>query len=188
MKLLEAMAWFVIAWFAILYVLGVMRKRENRELADKDFEPKWGFCRIHRIYDPIATRVYLTRFILVMTPWLHVYLHRIWFPDPDRHVHNHPWRAFALILHGGYVNEVVTPSWDPTLLAGAPTMTNFHAHNAPCINTLRDDQYHRIVTVLPNTWTLLVGGRRVREWGFLVDGTHINRKPYFTAFEGGKRK
>jgi hypothetical protein len=44
-------------------------------------------------------------------PWFGnrgVYLHKMVAPDADRDLHDHPYRYGALILHGGYVEYVLT--------------------------------------------------------------------------------
>ena len=45
---------------------------------------------------------YLTRYRLVITPWVRVYLHRFHAPD-GACLHDHPWAWWAsLVLWGGY--------------------------------------------------------------------------------------
>lgn len=152
-------------------------------------ESDWACFKIKRIPDPFKRRIYLTRFIIVRTPWLHIYVHRIHFPDPDRHVHNHPWRAQCLILWGGYVEEVVTPAPVRSGLRNfLDDTTEFRAHARADVNTLADNEYHRIVDVLPGTWSLLLGGRRFRPWGFLVDGEHVDDHEYARLGLAGKRR
>lgn len=50
--------------------------------------------------------VYLRRWFLFKTPWLAIYVHRIYRPDYARCEHDHPWRFLTCILGGGYVEEI----------------------------------------------------------------------------------
>ncbi len=110
---------------------------------------------------------YLTRYYLLRSPWLNVYLHRIHQADKDRHLHNHPWDwAWARILWAGYREE---RRYDMSYL-----------YRKGETNNLTGDVYHRIVEVLPNTWTLFVCGPYTRRWGFLVNGKHIDSEEYLT--------
>ena len=127
------------------------------------------------IKDEITGEPYLTRWHLIKCKPFRVFLHRIHRPDKDRHVHNHPWpRAFAVILRGGYVEEVETAAFGRTWIErhghegfGAVSRRAFHPH-----------RYHRIRAVMPNTWTLFFAGRRSRDWGFLKDGKHVPCREY----------
>lgn len=113
--------------------------------------------------------LYLTRYKLIRTPWFRVFLHRIYRPDLDRDLHNHPWpRAFAVILRGGYRESVHGDHfWG-------------FSHKAVAVSTraFLPGRYHRITHVKPHTWTLFCAGRRSRDWGFLVDGRHVPHAEY----------
>lgn len=56
------------------------------------------------IYDRAdPSQRYLVRWHLFRCRWFRVFLHRIYRPDDDRHLHNHPWpNALAIVLRGGY--------------------------------------------------------------------------------------
>jgi hypothetical protein len=129
---------------------------------------------IERLYSPTGEK-YLTRYVLIRTRWFALYLHRLHAPDPDRDLHNHPWRATSLILWGGYTELVThTRAPDPeTRLTLAERM-----HLTGDLNRIRTSAYHRIVKVEPNTWTLVFAGRRFRRWGFLENGVHVDSDEY----------
>lgn len=112
---------------------------------------------------------YITRTLLPRIGAERVLLHQIHRPDADPYLHNHPWAtARFLVLTGGYVehrlvgDEVITR----TLVSGD-------------INSLDADTFHRVDSVLPNTWTLGLVGPRVQAWGFLVDGKIELSADYF---------
>lgn len=92
-----------------------------------------------------------------------VFLHIMSGPDPDRALHNHPWRAFAVVLWGGYTQH----------RKGRDSGYRKRVERIRWFNALRWDDYHKIVSVIPGTITLMVGGPREREWSFLVDGKDI---------------
>ena len=86
-----------------------------------------------------------------------LYLHQMLGPDAGRHVHDHPWNFRSLVLRGGYVETVVSE------------INEFHNVRCQGDYDYRPPEWlHRITYVLPNTWTLVLCGRREREWGFLV--------------------
>ena len=128
------------------------------------------------IKDEITGEPYLTRWHLIKCKPFRVFLHHIHRPDKDRHVHNHPWpRAFAFVLRGGYTEEVL--SWSRR------AKRHYHyvySHSSGQSSTIafRPDNYHRIVSTRPNTWTLFFAGRRSRDWGFLKDGKHVPCREY----------
>lgn len=121
----------------------------------------WLFAK--RIRDDLD-RPYLTRYHLLWSPWFKVYLHHIHREDHDRHPHNHPWSwCKSLILCGGYVEH------RPQIVAYVPYDWNHIDVNS----------YHVITWVKRNTWTLFLAGRKVKSWGFLVDGKHVDKEIYF---------
>ena len=101
----------------------------------------------------------------------HAFVHRIYGPDADRHMHDHPWAwAVAIPLEGGYREHRPTH--------GGAAFTS-HVYRVGDLNILRPGDYHSIVDVLPDTTTLFLCGREVSDWGFLVDGVHVPHGDYF---------
>lgn len=134
---------------------------------------KLAICKVVHLSTP-ENGLYLTRYIFYRTPFGCLYLHHIHQPDPDRHLHNHPYAAKSYILHGGYTEIVQHP------LSNSPQR---RTHVQGETNVLAFNSFHRIVAVQPNTWTLVVCGRRRRRWSFLENGlsvdadTYLNRQP-----------
>lgn len=123
----------------------------------------------HRIPNPDGS-AYLDRWPLFRIPWgPRLFLHRIYTKDPDRPVHNHPWAwAKALILSGGYTEERTSDG----------SLYRMRTYGPGAVNGLGLADYHSILHVLPNTWTLFLTGPRVRDWGFLVGHTHVPWRQY----------
>jgi hypothetical protein len=95
---------------------------------------------------------YLRRYFLLETKWLRVYLHRIGGSDVEPCMHDHPWRFVSFILRGGYIEH--TP--DGVFKRRAGNMTYYP-----------DGWLHRLELTKP-AWTLLIGGKDKRVWGFMT--------------------
>jgi hypothetical protein len=118
---------------------------------------------------------YLTRTLLPRVAGHRVVLHRIYRPDADRHLHNHPWRtARFLIVSGGYVEERLVGSTQDGRIER-------RILGPGEVNELDAGTFHRIDTVWPNTWTFGLLGDRVQDWGFLVGGELKPHAAYFAS-------
>lgn len=82
-----------------------MKKRIE---AEPDSTP-WCLWRWFDIPGPDGKGLYLRRLTVVRTPWFQVLLHWIYLPDPDRGLHNHPWRFVTFPLRGFYAEQVGVP-------------------------------------------------------------------------------
>lgn len=99
----------------------------------------------------------------------HCFLHRIYTADDDRHCHNHGWCwSTAIILSGGYTEKRMGIEQD-----------SFLTYSPGDLNRLSAVDYHSIVQVESNTWTLFQGGKEIQDWGFWANGKHIPHKEYF---------
>lgn len=120
---------------------------------------------------------YITRTLLPRVAGQRPMLHRIHRPDADPYLHNHPWATCrSLILSGGYREE--------RLVDGGVVPFIYRPGD---VNRLDAGDFHRISHAWPNTWTLLLVGERVQDWGFLVDGETIPWRTYLKvdAVAGG---
>lgn len=115
-------------------------------------------------------RNYLTRWRLIQTPWFGIYLHRFDGPDSRPTLHDHPWPFVSLVLRGGYVEH---RRYGPAGEVVHPTLYGENVVRIRWINVKRATDVHWIdrLTRTP-TWTLMLVGRRRREWGYVDrDGT-----------------
>lgn len=115
-----------------------------------------------REHDP----VYLRRLYLLRTPWFQVMLHRILRPDPDRHLHDHPWDFLSLVLRGWYQEQ-----------------RGRRIHTRRWWNFCRAEGAHKITVVSPDCITLVFTGRKRRDWGFHTPTGWVHWKSYIY---GGK--
>lgn len=125
----------------------------------------WGHVITGPDGDPYLTRVLFPRipqgvpFVGGLRPMLHKF-HRA---DSDRDCHNHPWSwAGSIILAGEYVEERLLI--DESRLAGAP---QYETKLVRWFNRLTDADYHRILELRGEVYTLFCAGPRTQGWGFL---------------------
>ena len=114
-----------------------------------------------------------------------IYLHHILRPDDDRDLHDHPWNFGALILSGGYMEEIPGIVKDPrcrkfTLYpltveevqhyawrSGGPLFRRYWKLFS--FRTEKAEQFHRISeSGFKKTWTLFFAGPKFRKWQFMT--------------------
>lgn len=131
-------------------------------------ERKWGLLQARTISDGGKT-VYMKRLTILLTPWFSVKLHRIYRPDKDHDLHDHPWTFFSILLLGRYIEDTVD----------GPRFINWW-------NWKRAEGRHSIlVTTRTPVWTLVFTGAKRRIWGFWVDnGTRFVDWETYDATKG----
>lgn len=113
--------------------------------------------------------VYLVRWILAEAFGFRLMLHRFVRDDWARDLHDHPWWFVSLLIWGRYCEE----GKDRVRFRFAGTGIARRA-------TWR----HRIMVVNPRTgrkgpaWTLVLTGRRQRDWGFWTRGRWAHHREY----------
>lgn len=124
---------------------------------------------------------YLTRIMSPRIFGMRVFLHHFHRGNGDQDLHNHPWKwAASLVLAGSYVEERlegVIPNFVPGVPGLKPTTITYD-RVVRFFNFLRDTDYHRVAKLNGDVWTLFVTGPRTQEWGFLVDGKHVDYRTY----------
>jgi len=131
---------------------------------------KWAFWRWYDIV--LDGKLYLTRLNLIKTPWFSIKLHWINYPDPDRHMHTHPWPFIAFVLRGNYFEY---ESKDPHNKKGELRWIRW-------FNYKNTKTAHRITSVTHNVLTLVITGNKdyEKDWGFYHDKTfeYVNWREY----------
>lgn len=139
---------------------GVMSGRSvPTDASSRVRESRKGF--VHDIMDNTdPSKIYLRRYHLLRTKWLGIYLHKIYLPDNDRYPHSHPWGFFALILWGGYIEQVVHED---------ATVDTYDRRPGSFRYIPRRGYWHRVQRMhRSHTWSLVVRGRRnEKHWGYL---------------------
>ncbi|MBV1879972.1 MAG: hypothetical protein KUG79_20190 [Pseudomonadales bacterium] len=90
------------------------------------------------------------------------YLHHIMAAD-EPVMHDHPWDFKSTILAGGYTE--MTPAGEVIYRQG------------DVVEKSATD-LHYIAAVLPNTWSMILTGESVRDWGFLLDDEWVSHNDY----------
>ena len=142
--------------------------RESPSLSVRDKKPGrvaralfflTGYLPVRLIY--VDGGPYLERYWLGRCFGLTFYIHRFIQADGDRHLRDHPWRALALVLSGGYTEERLR-GLDET---GPLVVIRRRSPMRPTPLGLKS--FHRIARMTPGTWTLFIHARRQKGWGFL---------------------
>jgi hypothetical protein len=103
---------------------------------------------------------YLERYFVGEINGTQEWLHRFLRSDSERHLHSHPWDADSTILCGWYTEECITKG-------GVKFECDFGEKQ---INVITTDKLHRIIDVIPNTWThMRVYPGREPNWHFIDD-------------------
>ena len=146
------------------------REAVDEVLADGEERPTvWAFMKARDIGD--GQTVYLRRIYLIATPWFSILLHRIYRPDKQRDLHDHPWNFLSLILRGEYT-ETIGDAWRQCMVARR------------WFNWKRAEDRHSIThTSRSPVWTLVFTGRRRRKWGFWVRMPHDTGTPHYECPE-----
>lgn len=118
-----------------------------------------GWLRVRFI--DVDGEPYLERYRVFELFGVGCYLHRFMSEDPDRGLHDHPWRwALAVPLCGGYIEERLD-----YLDGYHGTVTRTATRRWPYLITSR--YFHRVTAINNPCWTLFIHGRRFKVWGFL---------------------
>lgn len=90
-----------------------------------------------------------------------LYLHKFHRGDDDQELHNHPWAwSVSLILAGGYAEErrvEVSPGVHRVVARGILPFS---------LNVIRGNDFHRVLLVERDAWSLFLAGPKTQGWGF----------------------
>lgn len=104
----------------------------------------------------------LTRYFLLHTRALGIYLHRLHISDDDRALHDHPWPFVTFLLSSGYWEW--TPPTGCCLYGDCSVPERQWRRRFSVL--YRPARYRHRLDLARPTWTLVVRFRRIREWGF----------------------
>lgn len=100
-------------------------------------------------------------FIVPRNPWLNVYLHKFLRDDDDRAMHDHPWWFVSIMLRGEYREQRPECGGERLRWRRAPSIAFRRATDRHRVELAKDASGRPIPC-----WTLVITGRKVREWGF----------------------
>ncbi len=108
---------------------------------------------------------YLERYFLFKVFGFTFYLHRFVASDPDRGLHDHPWRlAFSIVISRWYYEL---------------TRRDGQMRKVRWFNMLTGDSFHRVIlpTGVSEVWTIFFHtSEKVKAWGFWHDVNNVTLK------------
>lgn len=139
-----------------------LRGLRERLALSAPFEEESNWALLRRFTIGPLHDLYLDRLRIAETPRWAVWLHRIYRPDGTRHLHDHPRSFVSIVLLGNYTER--TPS-------GYRVVRWF--------NVKRAEEAHSIVALSRRpVWTLVLCGKRRRDWGFHTEAGWVPRRKY----------
>jgi hypothetical protein len=110
------------------------------------------------------------RYTILKTPWFNLYLHQL--DAPEWHpvgCHDHPWWFITVLLKGGYL-EMQRPK-STRGFPGVGEKGGLLKRRYPGMILFRPANHtHDVVTPYGRSWSLVLTGRKSRDWGFLKCG------------------
>lgn len=125
----------------------------------------WTFWK-HQSITRHTNDPYMDRLVMLRCPWFAVYFHRFLSAD-DECMHDHPWPFISIILRGGY--------WEYT--------ASGKRWYGPGRILFRAAEWVHRVEIVPGrtTWSLVIAGKRKRDWGFHTAFGWIDWRKYVYA-------
>ncbi len=140
---------------------------------------------------------YLERWLMNFGPFA-IRLHHFFRSDED-HLHDHPWWFWTLVLRGSYEDWVECPQCEGMGFWSITTPFS-EAGNRFCFQcggkgqilgtrmrpgTIRyRPALHRHRVVTDGAWTLILSGRKSRDWGFMTPKGWMRQRAYFRKYGG----
>lgn len=103
-------------------------------------------------------------------------LHHLATPDYDRHLHDHPWDFISIVLSGGY--KELRPAGIEPQFEGEEERTHLVDRRVGSVVYRSCTDRHRIVSVLPDTWTLFITSPKRQWWGFYTEFGKVHWRDY----------
>lgn len=127
----------------------------------------WLNCYRSDILNKDGT-TYMERWILQLPFGRMLRLHHILTSDDDRHLHDHPFDFWTMLLNVPYVENI----------PGQDRKQVFHQRFPWRPRYVKAETLHRLILLWGPVWTLVYTGPIRRVWGFDVDGTWTDWRKY----------
>lgn len=110
---------------------------------------KWALWRWKHLR--FEGRLYLSRLHLIQTPLGSIFLHWIYEPDPNIHLHNHPVHFLSILFRGTYFE----------------VRGNSQVRRIKYFNYKNAHDFHKIISVYHEPIvTLVFASWKIQDWGF----------------------
>jgi hypothetical protein len=106
--------------------------------------------------------------------WFGVFLHKISGPDPGKDLHDHPWNFWRFVIRGCYAESFDGVAQNKYRYG----YTKRRTIKRWSMSRLKLGTAHAIRYVAPNTWTLVIHGRKRNEWGFYTMSSFTHHREY----------
>lgn len=114
--------------------------------------------------------LHFQRYSILSLPFFSIYLHKIYKSDEDKHLHNHPWNIFTIILQGSYEEK---------LLGGSKLVYKLTTREPGNFAWRSRNRYHKINQIFsPEVTTLALVFGKKSSWGYWVNNQHIEQEEY----------
>ena len=136
-----------------------MRLGAKRTMDDRAHSASWCWWRWFDIWKD--GEIYLTRLVILRTPWFQILMHWIHKPDEDAGMHDHPWWFVGFVLDGEYIEKRAEIDRNGKWLHNLRNKTVRFLIRQPL------NRAHQIVmTSSHRVITLLLTGPKAKSWGF----------------------
>jgi hypothetical protein len=113
--------------------------------------------------------LHFKRWQILSTPFFSIYIHGIYHHDEDRHLHNHPWNIWTMILWGSYWEEIIDKKRRSVLLR---TPLSSAYRNSERFHKIKELKSQKVYTLA------IVGRRKKEEWGYMTEKGFVNHINY----------
>jgi hypothetical protein len=180
---------FFIVLFSTIGLIFLYAANEQMRADDRYKETDWAVFKFRRITRSSEGTPYLDRLTLFGCPWFSLKLHHIRASDDDC-PHDHPWWFISLILKGGYYESrgvlLSKTAWYGPGRLLYRSAKSIHRLDLKTIYPLvqvdmPSDASHFDLppaSYVQSCWTLVLTGRRIRNWGFYTKGGWVPWRRY----------
>lgn len=135
----------------------------------------WGWITRKVVPDKTTDRPYLIRWHIRFPFGFAIYFHKLCLSDPDRCLHDHPWGFLSILVWGRYTEHV------PGKMRRIRWLNIHRATDAHRVVLDKDDAGQD-----KPVYTILLRGRRQREFGFHTEEGWLHWREYNVRNEGAE--
>jgi hypothetical protein len=114
--------------------------------------------------------LHFRRWLILKTRWFEVYIHGIYHKDEDKHLHNHPWNIWTMILCGSYVEELLDK--DGNKIQKRRRLFNMGYRDSEAFHCIREVLTKKVFTLA------IVGKRKEHLWGYNTESGFVDHIEY----------
>lgn len=119
--------------------------------------------------------LHFKRWQILSTPFFSIYIHGIYHHDEDRHLHNHPWNIWTMILWGSYWEELLVQDkwpWHNEKIVSLRRPFDMAYRNSEKFHKIKELKSEKVYTLA------IVGRRKKDEWGYNTEKGFVDHITY----------